>query len=204
MELMTKTPTQLIKEAIPNGLSYQEYRLLTEKHAIEGTNTGPEVTESLANYTQLNHRRMKRLDKTLKLSPEIKESIKNYSGNVSWLVLTESWCGDAAQSIPVMQKLVELNDAIDLKIVLRDENLELMDQFLYNNGRSIPRLIAFDTVDEKILGDWGPRPKEATKIVEDYKTIHGQLSPELKEDLQVWYNKDKGKNTAQELLSLLK
>lgn len=204
MEIMTKTTAQLIKDALSNAISYPDYRALTEQHALEGTNTGAEVTDALANYTLLNHKRMKRLDKTLKISPEIQKQIEDFSSNVTWLVLTESWCGDAAQTMPMMQKFADLNNGINFKVILRDEHLELMDQFLYNGGRSIPKLIAVDNETKNIIGEWGPRPTQATKLVDDYKAAHGELTPEFKEDLQVWYNKDKGQNTAKDLIELLK
>ena len=204
METMEKTTTQLIAEGLSQAISYQDYRVLTETHALEGTNTGPEVTEALHNYTMLNHKRMKRLDKTLKLSDDAQQQVKAFKGNVTWLVLTESWCGDAAQTMPMMQKFADLNPNIKFKVVLRDENLDLMDQFLYNGGRSIPKLIAVNSDTNEVIADWGPRPSEATKMVNDYKEAHGKLTPEFKEDLQVWYNKDKGQGTAQDLLKLLK
>jgi len=204
METMEKTTTQLIAEGLSQAISYQDYRVLTETHALEGTNTGPEVTEALHNYTMLNHKRMKRLDKTLKLSDDVQQQIKDFKGDVTWLVLTESWCGDAAQTMPMMQKFADLNPNITFKVILRDENLDLMDQFLYNGGRSIPRLIAVNSDTNEVIADWGPRPSEATKMVNDYKEAHGKLTPEFKEDLQVWYNKDKGQGTAQDLLKLLK
>ncbi|MFT5892532.1 MAG: hypothetical protein ACI9Y7_002643, partial [Dokdonia sp.] len=55
-----------------------------------------------------------------------------------------------------------------------------------------------------VLRDWGPRPSEATQLVNDYKEAHGTLTPEFKQDLQVWYNKDKGQNTAEDLVAFLK
>ncbi|AEE19247.1 thiol-disulfide isomerase/thioredoxin [Dokdonia sp. Hel_I_63] len=204
METMEKTTTQLIAEGLSQAISYHDYRVLTETHALEGTNTGPEVTEALHNYTMLNHKRMKRLDKTLKLSDDVQQQIRDFKGDVTWLVLTESWCGDAAQTMPIMQKFADLNPNITFKVILRDENLDLMDQFLYNGGRSIPRLIAVNSDTNEVIADWGPRPSEATKMVNDYKEAHGKLTPEFKEDLQVWYNKDKGQGTAQDLLKLLK
>lgn len=203
MEIMQQTKEQLVQEGIAKAMSYQAYRALVEKLVAQESSTGPEVTESLVNYTMLNHKRMKRLDKTLKIDPLLQETIKNYTGNVTWLVLTESWCGDAAQTMPMMQKFADLNDRITFKVLLRDENLELMDEFLYNGGRSIPKLIAFDSEQHKIIGDWGPRPSEATQLVDDYKKLHGKLTPEFKQDLQIWYNKDKGQGTAKDLLKLL-
>ena len=204
MEVMQQNREQLILKALPKAISYQDYRILTEEHALSDTNSGPEITEGLANYTKLNHRRMKRLDKTLKISEELKDKIAKYSKNVTWLVLTETWCGDAAQTMPMIQKFADHNPGIKFKVLLRDEHLEIMDQFLYNGGRSIPKLIAFDTDTNEVIGDWGPRPSEATKMVNDYKAAHGKLTSEFKEDLQVWYNKDKGANTAEDLSKLLK
>ncbi len=201
MDTMTKT--DLIKNALSQAISYQDYRALVAQLTLENSSTGPEVTEALANYTMLNHKRMKRLDKILKLPEGIQEKIKKFQGKVTWLVLTESWCGDASQTIPVMNKFAELNESIQLRVVLRDENLALMDAFLYNGGRSIPKLIVYDTETEKILGDWGPRPTKATKLVDDYKEEHGILTPEFKQDLQIWYNKDKGQDTAEDLVALL-
>jgi len=119
------------------------------------------------------------------------------------LVLTESWCGDAAQTIPVMNKAASLNKNISLRLVLREENLELMEQFLSNGAMAIPKLISIDDATGKIIGEWGSRPTIANKMVEDYKGIYGNLSPDFKQDLQMWYNKDKGRNTLSDLLSLL-
>lgn len=203
MEIMQKTTTDLVQEGISKASSYQAYRALVEELVAKDSNTGPEVTEALAAYTVLNHKRMKRLDKTLKISEELQQDIKAFEGKVTWLVLTESWCGDAAQTMPMMQKIADLTEGIDFKVLLRDEHLELMDQFLYNGGRSIPKLIAFDHTTNEVIGDWGPRPTEATKLVDDYKKAHGKLTPEFKQDLQVWYNKDKGQNTLRDLLKLL-
>lgn len=194
---------ELVQQALGKAMSYEVYRTLVDEHTARGTSTGPNQTESLSNYTMLNQRRLKRLDKTIKLHPEDIAVIESFKGDVTWLVITESWCGDAAQTMPVMQKVAALSDGITLKVVLRDENLALMDAFLYNGGRSIPKLIALDNTTGKILGDWGPRPSIATQLVDDYKKEHGKLTPELKQDLQVWYNKDKGQSTAQDLVALL-
>lgn len=204
MKITPDTKSKLIEEALKNAISYPDYRALTEQHALEDTNSGPEITENLANYTKLNHKRMKRLDKTLKLTEAQKAVISDYKKEVTWLVLTETWCGDAAQTMPMMQKFAELNDHIKLRVVLRDEHLALMDAFLYNGGRSIPKLIAYDVDSQTIIGDWGPRPSVATQLVNSYKETNGSLTPEFKQDLQVWYNKDKGQSTAEDLLALLK
>ena len=195
--------TDIITESLKRTMSYQEYRDLVKQLVIEESTTGNEKTEALANYTMLNDRRMKRWDKTLKISEEIKEKVSNFYGNVTWLVITESWCGDAAHIIPALNKIAELSQNIELKLVLRDQNEALMDQFLTNGGRSIAKLIMIDNKTGDVLNTYGPRPTAATKLVIDYKETHGELTPEFKEDLQSWYNKDKGQNVMSDVLKML-
>lgn len=189
--------------ALGNSYSYEEYRNLVEKLAAEGKSTGPVQTEALANYTQLNDRRMKRWDKTLRFSEEAVSKITAVSKKMTWTVLTESWCGDASPALPVMNKIAELNPNIELRVVLRDENTDLMNQFLTNGGMSIPKLIVRDDVSNEVVADWGPRSANATKLVEDHKAVYGMIKPEFKQDIQVWYNKDKGQSILADLLLLL-
>lgn len=197
------TKQELIEAALENSFSYLQYRNLVADLAEERKSTGPEQTEALTNYTQLNNRRMKRWDKTLKFNDEALERIAAIKTKTTWVVLTESWCGDASPAIPVMHKITELNPNISLKVILRDENVDLMNQFLTNGGMSIPKLIAVDNNTNEIIGDWGPRSISATQLVETYKAEHGQLTAEFKEELQVWYNKDKGQSILEDLLTLL-
>jgi len=91
-----KTTQTLIEEGLSKAMSYAEYRTLVAQLAKEGKSTGPEQTEALINYTQLNDRRMKRWDKTLKFSEEVVAQISKVNTKTTWLVMTESWCGDAS------------------------------------------------------------------------------------------------------------
>lgn len=203
METTQKVSTEIVKEALAKSLNYSDYRAMVKQLAEQNSNTGPEKTESLANYTQLNDKRMNRWDKTLKLEVDATQKINAFKDKVTWLVLTESWCGDASPSLPVMNKISELAPNINLKIVLRDENLELMDAFLTKGARSIPKLIMLEQETNTVIGEWGPRSFVATKMVENYKKEHGKLTAEFKEDLQKWYNKDKGKDILNDLVGLL-
>ena len=193
----------IISESLEKGTTYSDYRTLVSDLVEDNSTTGNEKTEALANYTMLNDRRMKRWDKTVKVSDEIKTKIEGFNKKVTWLVITESWCGDAAHIVPVINKVAELNDNIDYKVVLRDENDALMSQFLTNGGKAIPKLIMIDNDTSEVINTFGPRPLVATNMVLDYKAKHGQLTPEFKEDLQRWYNKDKGQSTVEDLVSLL-
>ncbi|SHJ47996.1 Thioredoxin [Arenibacter nanhaiticus] len=202
-EILKKSTSQIIQESLSKAMSYEAYRALTANLVSKGASTAAEQSDDLAHYTLINEQRMKRLDKTLKIDPASEALITAVQRKTTWLVLTESWCGDAAQSLPVMNKIADLNSNLTLKLVLRDENLPLMERFLTNGGMGIPKLIAIDEQSGKLIGEWGSRPFQAQKMVDDFKEEHGQFTPEFKEDLQQWYNKDKGKNTLQELVALL-
>jgi hypothetical protein len=201
--IQNRSTIDIINESLPKSSAYKVYRDKVHELAIDGRTTGETQSKSLIEYTQLNDRRMRRWDKTLKIPAEIQQRIQQLDRSLLFLVLTESWCGDASPSLPVINKIAELNSNIELRIVLRDENLELMNQFLTNSAMSIPKLIIIDNDSEEVLADWGPRPSVATKMVEEYKAEHGKLTPEFKQDLQVWYNKDKGQNILNDIVSLL-
>jgi len=194
---------QIIKNSLENSITYDDYRRLVHQYVLENSTSGNDKTEALAEYTALNERRMKRWDKTLKISEEDKNRIQDFNGNVTWLVITESWCGDAAHVIPVLNKIAEFSETIDLKLVFRDENEALMDKFLTNGGKAIAKLIMINNDTGNVLGTFGPRPTEATNMVVDYKAKHGALTPEFKEQLQLWYNKDKGRNVVADIMELL-
>ena len=193
----------IIETNTQTQFSYSDYRQLVSELVENKSTTGNDTSEAMVNYTMLNDRRMKRWDKTVKISEDKQQRIKSFKGDVTWLVLTESWCGDAAHVIPVINKVAELNKNIDLKLVLRDENDDLMNQFLTNGGKAIPKLIMIDNSTGNVVDTYGPRPTQATKLVNDYKAQHGKLTPEFKEELQHWYNKDKGQSTVNDLLQLL-
>lgn len=205
METLQNTDLKrIIDQSLNKAISYQAYRDLVEELVETKLNTGNDITEALVNYTMLNDRRMKRWDKTVKVSEVVKQEVSNLKINQTWLVITESWCGDAAHVMPVMNKVAELNSGIDFKVVLRDENDDLMNRFLTNGGKSIPKLIIIDNDSNEVLDSYGPRPSTATKLVTDYKAKHGSLTPEFKEDLQRWYNKDKGQTAIKDLINILK
>lgn len=193
----------IIEKSLKNSISYQEYRDLVNNLLAENKSTGPNQSEELTNYSLLNASRMKRLDKTIKISDETKNEIQQIETPQTWLLITEGWCGDAAQNLPVIHKMAALNENINLKLVLRDENEDLIDLFLTNGGRAIPKLIVLDK-ENNVINTWGPRPTVATKMVADYKEKNGALNAEFKQDLQVWYNKDKGKSTQEDFINLMK
>lgn len=203
MKTTTLERQELVKQALKRAVSYPEYRVLVADHAKKFTSTGADQSEALSNYTILNDKRMNRWDKTLRLSPAVEDRLAAFTKPLNWLVMTESWCGDASPALPVMFKMAESAPGINLRIVLRDENPQLMDAFLTDGNRSIPKLIFQEPESGKILADWGPRSIEATRLVEEEKRTAGVLSASFKESLQLWYNKDKGQAVASDLLGIL-
>lgn len=192
-----------IEKSLQTALTYQEYRDLVSDLLANGKSTGNTQTESYLEYSKLGNARMRRLDKTFKLSEKDKSQIKNNSKSLRWVVLTEGWCGDAGHALPVMNKIAAESDNIELDIVLRDDNDELMNKFLTNGNKSIPKLIVLDNATNEVINTWGPRPSIATQMVNDYKEENGSLDPEFKKDLQIWYNKNKGQNILSDLLNLI-
>lgn len=192
---------KIIENSLQNSISYTDYRALVSGLLAEEKSTGLEQSKELTEYSLLNDRRMKRLDKTIKISDKTIQTYKKVAQPQTWILLTEGWCGDAAQNLPVIHKIASITDKINLRIVLRDENLELMDLFLTNGGRSIPKLIALDK-DNNVLDSWGPRPTIATKMVTDYKQVHGDLDAAFKQNLQVWYNKNKGQDVQDDFIKM--
>ena len=144
----------------------------------------------MVNFTRLNRQRMQRLDKTVELKESVRAVARGVSRKMIWLIITEAWCGDAAQNIPPIEKIANLSDRIETRYILRDENLELMDQFLTNGARSIPKLIALDGETLEVLGTWGARPHAAQKLYYELKE-KGAEKPAIMEQLQRWYNADR-------------
>lgn len=184
------------------AITYQSYVALIKDLVGKKLTTGQEQTEERINFTKLNASRMRRLDKTIHLSEKDKQTFKNVKKQF-WLIISEAWCGDAAQSLPILNKMAEASPSIELGIVLRDENLELMNLFLTNGAQAIPKLIILDE-NHEVLATWGARSKKATALVTSYKAEHGKIDANFKEQLQVWYNNDKGASIISDMTKIQK
>ena len=193
-----------IKNSLTNSISYQEYRNLVAKYAAEGKTSGTTQTADYINYTKLNESRMHRLDKTLQVIDEVKIYLENLKKEYIWLVLAETWCGDAAQILPVINKMAQVSDKINLRILLRDENEAVMNLFLTNGTKSIPKLIILDKESGEVVTDFGPRPFGAKQLILDYKTTHGVVDETAKIELQKWYLADKGVAVQKEIIALIR
>lgn len=194
--------TKLAK-ALFKSHTYPEYRKIIADLLLEGKSTGNEQSENLIRYTTLNQTRMNRLDKTMAISDENIIKLKSFKKEYIWLVISEGWCADGAQLMPIFNKIVGESDSIDLKIVLRDESEDLMNLFLTNGNKAIPKLIVVDKASGEVFGSWGPRPKGAFDFMKNYKEKHGIIDETAKAELQMWYLHDKGLSTQEELINLM-
>lgn len=192
-----------IATALTKSYTYKGYREMVSGLIEKRISTGNTQSDDLLHYSELNETRMNRLEKTIKITDDVQEQISQLDSRVTWLVLAEGWCGDAAQILPIIYKMAELSEKIDLKIVLRDENESLMNDFLTNGGMAIPKLIILDE-ENNVIGDFGPRPEPARKLIADYKTVNGVVDEPIKVELQKWYLHDKGVSTQNEIMQLMK
>lgn len=194
----------ILETSYSTALKYDEYRNLVTNLFQKGLVTGNEQSESLVHYTELNEARMKRLDKLTIISEETTVFLQNLTKDYIWLVISEGWCGDAAQILPIINKMALVSDKIHFKIVLRDDNEELMNLFLTNGSKSIPKLILIEKETMKVIGDFGPRPQAAIDLVKNYKEKFGIIDETIKTDLQKWYLSDKGISVQKEIIELMK
>ena len=178
------------------GVGYDQYKKqMAEDHA---SNNDIKIKD----YITLNQQRMYRVEKTYAVSTHLADQIKNLGHKIYWLIITEHWCGDAAQILPVLNAIVNLsNGKIEMRLVYRDQNAELMDAWLTNGTRSIPKVIQFDE-HFNLTGAWGPRPAVAQQLVRKLRADPATVAI-YSTDLHLWYAKDKQKSTEAEIAEFI-
>lgn len=196
---MTAIPSSILAQA----MSYESYMKLTEQLVEEVRTSGPNQSEAYVYYTKLNFQRMKRLNKTIEVPASVIELLKEKAANWTWVTLTEPWCGDAAQCVPVIEKLALSAGNIQTLYLLRDEHPEVMDAYLTNGGRSIPKLICLDKSGKEIF-TWGPRPEVIQEVMNRLKSEGITDITTIVEQIQKAYNTDNQAGIYNEFEILLK
>jgi len=191
-----------MRQYIDRSMSLEEYVELIDRLLADGKTTGNNQSDAMVGYGRLNRQRMARLGKTIIQDEKAREQLEANTRRQIWLVITEGWCGDAAQNIPAIEKAAAASDLIETRYVLRDENLELMDQYLTGGARSIPKLIALDAETLEVLFTWGARPAAAQELFSERKA-QGIDKPLISEEIQRWYNADHGVSAQREIAELV-
>lgn len=202
MATTTSTPV-LTPEQLAAAYSYAAYRQLIDDLLAEGKTTGPQQTPELTEYTTLNVQRMHRLDKTVKVQPALAAAAAGLQGQYIWLLITEGWCGDAAQIVPVVEAVAQASQGhLTTRYVLRDEHPALIDQYLTGTSRAIPKLVVLDADTLAEITHWGPRPVPARELVQRLKA-EGMPHDDFIRELHTWYAHDRTQATQTELLALV-
>ena len=183
---MTAIHSSILAQAIP----YDAYLQLSALLVKEERTSGPNQSEAYVYYTKLNVQRMKRLNKTIEVPANVIELLKEKAANWTWVILTEPWCGDAAQCVPVIEKLALSAGNIQTLYLLRDEHPEVIDAYLTNGGRSIPKLICLDKTGKELF-TWGPRPAVIQEVMNRLKAEGITEIATIVEQIQKAYNEDK-------------
>lgn len=193
---------EILQKSIDKAESYTEYSDTIKRLYQAGKHTGEEQKEAYLLYTELNIARSDKWDKRFSITDDTRSLMESLEKPQIWLVINEGWCGDGAHSMPVIHKVAEASKAVDLKVVLRDENPELMDNFLTNGARSIPKLIMMDKETLEVLGTWGSAPKQVKELKKEMKAA-GQEPQDINKAVQLWYSRDRGKAIEAELAALI-
>ena len=149
-----------------DGLRYEEYREAWAKRldTPPADDADPEARR-LHHYLEYNWDRQAQVHESYAPSEPLHEAVAAIEEPQLWMVLTEPWCGDSAFLLPVIAEAAALSDQVSLRILPRDENLDVMDQYLTDGSRSIPKLVAFSEDGEELFS-WGPRPQAAARQFE--------------------------------------
>ncbi len=200
------TETFLEKEAI----SFEEFKRRTSELLEQGKATSGDAEEmpELLEFTKLNLKRMERIPKQVELDHTLLEKLLILPEKIYWVVLVEGWCGDVAQNLPILSQLAEASEKVELKLLWRDEHLDVMDRYLTNGGRSIPKLIALRASDLEELGTWGPRPEPVQEEIQRIKKEYAdrpkkEMVEALHKRMHKWYTEDKGQTLQKEFVTLL-
>jgi hypothetical protein len=130
------------------------------------------------------------------------EEAERLGGGWKLLVISEDWCGDASNTVPVLARLAEAAPGIEMRVAKRDENPELMDEYLTNGSRSIPLAVVLDA-EFNPVGRWGPRPDELQAFVLREKGAGTRPVEEIYRDVRQWYARDRGASTLREVLGVI-
>jgi hypothetical protein len=199
-------------QTLQNVLTYTEYFAKTVDLLKEGKTSTTETKPNpkIHAYTQENVERMQNLDVSTVLTAETLDKLATINAPQTWLTISEGWCGDASQIVPVIEQMAAANPNITHRLIFRDEHLDIMDAFLTDGGRSIPKTVILDN-NWKVLNTWGPRPTGLQIVVDDLRQKMSLMTKEeqkayfedVKKVVHDWYNNDKTTQIQREFSAIL-
>jgi len=185
-----------------SGMTYAEYMAFLRREA-ERAQTHPEwvAEDPHAQYLKLNRHRAERVEKTYQVPAGLRQAIERIAEPQLWMVLTEAWCGDSAQTLGAVAAIAAASPLIDLRFLLRDDNQDIMQRYLTHGTASIPKVVAFDGAGHELF-QWGPRPAPAAELFRRTRA-EGGAKEEAQEKLHAWYARDRGQTVGEEFLRLV-
>ncbi len=202
---MISTAFTFTHEFIKSLPDYTRYRQHILQLLAQDRTTGLTQTPEYLSFTKLNVQRMDRWDKTFSPSDKLREALQQMTASQYWIVIAEAWCGDCAQNLPMMAVIASASSGkIDLRITGRDETPELMNAYLTNGARSVPKLIVLNKETLTEITTWGPRPAPAQDILRQYKQSNGAITHnDFEKQLHTWYARDKGLTVQEEMMQIV-
>lgn len=140
------------------------------------------------------------LFKKAAITPDIAARLCEVRGQFHLMALNEDWCGDSVNILPYVSRLADSHPGIELRILGRDDNPDLMSAHLTGTSKSIPVVIVFDEEFNEI-GWWGPRPNDLQAWVVDEGLALPK--PDRYRLIRAWYARDRGAAIASEILSII-
>lgn len=150
---------------------------------------------------EVNQDLWRSMRKRARVPAEVVERLRAIPGPWYLLVLLEDWCGDAVNTIPVLARLTEEVPGLELRVLRRDENPDLMDAHLSGAARAIPVVMALNERFEE-QGWWGSRPR-ALQAWATSAAAQAMEKTERYREIRRWYARDRGQATLDEIGTLL-
>ena len=193
----------ITREILDKAHSYKNFNALVERLFGEHTTTNGNVSGTYLEYTKLNLQRTQRIDKKGKLTSDAAKALEAFDGKLVWVVITEGWCGDSAQTLPYINVMAEASDNIELKVILRDEYPQIIDAFLTNGAKAIPKLVMIDPETLEVKAEWGPRPASVQELYLAERK-DPEIGPEqASKNLHLWYARNKGAEVQREIAEII-
>lgn len=184
-----------------NGFSYAEYKEAWREGKDRSAGDLDRDERKMLHYLRYNWERSLAVENEFDISDNLRSAVDDIDEPQLWMVITEPWCGDSAFCLPVIRAAAERSDQVTLRILHRDDNLDIMDQYLTGGSRSIPKLVAFSQEGSERF-QWGPRPDEGQRLFDHLKE-QGRDKMEIVEELISWYEDGGYENVDEELVETI-